>query len=115
MPAKRTTTDDQDIEILAKARPDSELSISFGLQISQIESRRYYLKHRLGKTRGRKKSKAANYHEKIIDSVVRGKSQGQIANQAKLTIGTVAGYIRRRRIRHIPNFNDPQQLYRGKG
>lgn len=114
MPARRITTDDQDAQILAKARPDAALAAVFGFTRKQIIDRRYALRRYSRKTDGfLRPSQLAGREAEIRGMLQAGMWQQEIEVQLGVSRGTLSGFIRRRRLREKPveRFDDPRVMH----
>ena len=109
----RITNDAQDAEILAKRAPDRVLARAFGLTKVQIQNRRYNLRQRKFPTRyGGKPSVLAPRIAKVREVLGSGLTLAAAAKKLRVTKGTLAGFVRRRKLRRRPirRFDDPRTM-----
>lgn len=109
----RLTNDAQDAEILAKAAPDRVLAQAFGLTVVQIENRRYNLRQRKYPTRYGGKPSVLNKRVARVRAVLKaGRTLSEAARELRVTKGTLAGFVRRRKLRRRPirRFDDPRVM-----
>jgi len=112
MPTPRLTTDEQDAQILRMERPDEEIGKDFGLTSLQIWNRRYYLRARILKIKGRKPSRLSGKEHVVRQLIQRGKWVSEMAKELEVTPGTVHGVIYRKKLRKRPvtRFDDPRVI-----
>ncbi len=109
----RVTTDSQDELILAKTKPDAALAALFDLTKKQIIDRRRNL-HTRSRKRGRTllKSKLEGREAEVRELIRCGLWMPQMAERLNVSLGTVAGFIYRRKLRTrlVSRFDDPRVM-----
>lgn len=110
----RLTTDSQDELILAKTRSDAALSSLLGINTKQIIDRRRNLRTRSRSRRGKSlpKLKLEGREAEVRELIRCGLWMPQMAERLNVSLGTVAGFIYRRKLRTrlVSRFDDPRVM-----